>query len=298
MEKLTVFTPTYNRAYTLERLYNSLLEQTNNSFIWLIVDDGSTDDTAALINKFISENKIKIRYCYQENAGKSQAHNKGVELCETELFVCVDSDDYLTPNAVERIIHHWKYAANLKDCIGVFALRCAGSPKKPMTRFKPERLPSDKLSIMREAFSNGAVAGDSMLVFKTDILKKVEFPLINGEKFVPEAYLYDKLDQMGKMYFTDEKIYIAEYLPDGYTNNMAKLNFNNANGYYAYIIQRLSLDTRLKNKIIDTACYISICIVLGKKPIHPQHKIFSTLLLPLGYGLYLKRYYRFKKSKE
>ena len=123
MELVTVFTPTYNRAYTLERLYNSLVEQTNNSFVWLIVDDGSTDNTAQLVNKFIAENKINIQYHCQENAGKSQAHNKGVALCETELFVCVDSDDYLAPNAIERVTHHWNYAKSLENCIGIFALR-------------------------------------------------------------------------------------------------------------------------------------------------------------------------------
>jgi len=102
-KRITVFTPTYNRAYILNRLYESLKKQSSKSFLWLIIDDGSTDNTEELVNAWIRENIIEIRYYKQENGGKQRAHNKAVELCDTELFICVDSDDYLTENAIEGV---------------------------------------------------------------------------------------------------------------------------------------------------------------------------------------------------
>ena len=103
-EKLTIFTPTYNRAYTLKKLYASLIEQINQNFEWLIVDDGSTDNTEEVVKQWVDEKKITIRYFKQRNGGKQRAHNKGVEICNTELFICVDSDDYIVKDSVDKIL--------------------------------------------------------------------------------------------------------------------------------------------------------------------------------------------------
>ena len=116
-QKVTVFTPAYNRAYTLGRLYESLLKQTDKRFCWLIVDDGSTDQTEELVSNWIKENRIDIEYYKQENQGKPAAHNTGVELTKTELFTCVDSDDYLTDNAVGEILNAWERKTD--GCIGI-----------------------------------------------------------------------------------------------------------------------------------------------------------------------------------
>src|SRR4051812_28952818 len=107
MKKLTVFTPTYNRAYCLGNCYKSLVRQTCQDFIWLIIDDGSTDDTKELIEAWKKENKIEIKYVWQENRGMHGAHNTAYELIETELNVCIDSDDYMPDQAVEHIISTW-----------------------------------------------------------------------------------------------------------------------------------------------------------------------------------------------
>ena len=107
MEKiLTVFTPTYNRAYILPKCYESLTKQTCKEFVWVIIDDGSTDDTAELVKKWIEEDKIEIRYYYQDNKGMHGAHNKAYEVIDTELNVCIDSDDYMTDDAVEIIVDY------------------------------------------------------------------------------------------------------------------------------------------------------------------------------------------------
>lgn len=108
MKLLTIFTPTYDRAYILPELYHSLCKEPSDSFIWLIVDDGSTDNTQTLVENWQRENKIEIVYFKQENGGKMRAHNKGVELCSTPLFFCIDSDDQIATGAVEKILetHH------------------------------------------------------------------------------------------------------------------------------------------------------------------------------------------------
>ena len=103
MKKLTIFTPTYNRAYCLPELYESLLVQNKEDFVWMVVDDGSTDETKKIIDKWICDGKINIIYIYQQNSGKMSAHNRAVKECNTELFMCLDSDDKLTDGAVHKI---------------------------------------------------------------------------------------------------------------------------------------------------------------------------------------------------
>jgi len=291
MSDITIFTPTYNRAYILDMLYKSLLKQTNKNFVWLIVDDGSSDDTKKSVKKWIEENLIKIEYIFQENSGKSQAHNLGVEMTKTKLFVCVDSDDYLTQDAVEKILDTWNNIN--KDYIGIIAFK-GRKDGTSVTKVKDNYIDS---MTMRRGFRKYGLKGDTMLVFKTSIIKKYKFPKFEGEKFVPESYLYDQLDNEGKMFLLREILYICEYLDDGYTNNMAKIIVRNKEGYIAYIKQRIKLDEDLKYKFLDTIRYIGICMKTGypnfiKKSIHP---ILTLLTLPFGYIFYL---YRYKKVEQ
>lgn len=117
--KITVFTPTYNRGYLLGKLYESLLKQTNTDFEWLIIDDGSNDNTSNIINKFIDDDKIRIRYFYQENCGKHRAINKGLDIAEGELFFIVDSDDTLIPAAIELVLEKYKSVENCPEFAGI-----------------------------------------------------------------------------------------------------------------------------------------------------------------------------------
>ena len=119
MTLITIFTPTYNRAYTLHKLYGSLKRQTDKDFIWLIVDDGSSDGTKEIVSRWEHENIVPIKYIYQENAGKMQAHNLGTVLAESELFLCVDSDDYLEDDAISKIRAAWKGQSN--EVCGIIA---------------------------------------------------------------------------------------------------------------------------------------------------------------------------------
>ncbi len=252
---ITIFTPTYNRAYRLTRLYKSLCDQSCHAFEWLIVDDGSTDDTKEMVNYWIAENKITIRYFWQENAGKAQAHNWGVELSAMPLFVCVDSDDFLLSNAVERIFALWK------EHPGKIGIICAKqrTDHKPMTYWKGDV----EYCTLYDAYKKYGLEGETMLIYRTDVIRRHRFPRFEGEKFVPEAFLYDRLDQEGIMYITDEAFYVAEYLPDGYTFNMHEVQKKNPYGFQAYIIQRLKLDKKIKYVIEDTWLYIDIKEQIG-----------------------------------
>lgn len=286
---ITVFTPTYNRCDTLKRLYKSLLNQTCKDFCWLIVDDGSADDTKKLVSNWIDENKISIRYYRQENQGKPTAHNKGVELTETELFTCVDSDDYLVSNAIEKISETW-IKTQKEDIVGILAFK-GYSETKAITNIKNNINKGN----LRFLYDNG-LSGDTMLVFKTDIIKKYSFPKFENEKFIPEAYLYDLIYQEGSLYILKEILYICEYLPGGYTANMAKLLYNNPQGYFCYINQRLKLDKSFKQKFFDSIRYTAMAIAHKNKHIVKSsiYPIYTLLLYPLGYILYLIKYKKFR----
>ena len=283
MKKLTIFTPTYNRAYTLPRLYNSLCNQSNKEFIWLIVDDGSKDNTKEIINQWINEAKIEIEYIYQENAGKAQAHNNGVRNTKTELFVCVDSDDYLTADAVETIIVE---DLTKQDCVG--ALYKKGySENKSVTIWNKEM----DYSTLQDAYLNKGLQGDTMLVYKTSVIKQFEYPKIEGERFIPDAYLYDRIDTIGKLKFIDRILYVCEYLPDGYTSNIRRINATNPKGYCLFIEQRINSQKLGIPLVMNCIRLVAIKLVLKESIIKKvKHPFINLLVVIPGWYFYQKNY--------
>ncbi len=289
-KRITIFTPTYNRESTLPRLYQSLCRQTVSDFYWLLINDGSIDNTETLVKGWQLEEKIQIVYFYQENSGKANAHNAAVKYADTELFLCVDSDDYLVDNAVKRILEYWE---ENKNSTGILALKGDRSGQ-PITKWES----TVKYATLLEATRIYGLRGDTMLVFRTEILKKYFFPVFPGERFVPESYLYDQIDLEGKLHILPEVLYLCEYRPDGYTANIRKVNCNNPNGYLAYIQQRLKLDKEIKYKIADTIRYIGIKCVqkdgrLLKDTIYPK---LTILFLGIGWLFYIKVYWRFTRK--
>lgn len=284
--KITIFTPAYNRKKTLVRLYESLVAQTNKSFEWLIVDDGSTDGTEQYISELIKKRDLIIRYYKQNNSGKHIAHNVGVEMTNTELFTCVDSDDYLKETAVETILSTWNIIKENNDIVGMLAFR-AKQNGDPITVFKS----NEQMIKLKDAYKNG-LSGDTMLIFRSDILKKYKFPNIENERFMPEAYLYDLIDKEGKLFLIREGIYICEYLEDGYTMNMRRVIASNPKGMQLFLAQRLKIDTSLKDKILDSIRYIAISRVIHKNGIVRQsvYPWISVMIYPLGIYMYNVRY--------
>jgi len=233
--KLTVFTPTYNRRELLTRAYESLKRQTVKDFEWVIVDDGSSDDTGLLADEWIAEGAVDIRYYYQENGGKMRAHNRGVEYANADLFVCLDSDDYFVDDAVEKLLAAWE-----KTC-GRASEKLAGivahKGKSSTELLGDHEFPIEGESTLYGLYKKG-FRGETTLMFKTEVLKAFPFPEIDGEKYVPEDYIYDKIDQVYCLYILPEVITVCEIVTSGYTDSVRALKRNNIMAWYLYYEQR------------------------------------------------------------
>lgn len=289
MKKITIFTPTYNRAYILERCYKSLVKQTNKKFEWLIVDDGSTDNTKEIVQGWINEGKIDIRYFYQKNQGKMIAHNNGVLNARYELFFCLDSDDYLTSNCVEELIDAFIEIENDEKVTGIIA------KKNFINKKNNAKFPNIKYVTLMDLKYKYRYNSDLLLAYKTKILKRFLFPKIEGEKFIPEPYVYDQIDQIGKMILLNKSLNICEYLEDGYTNNIKRNIRQNANGYILFAKQEMMLTNNIRIKCINAIRYImGNWIIRERKYIKKidglYNKMIVIMILPIALIAYIKKY--------
>lgn len=229
--KITVFTPTYNRAYIIEKLYKSLKEQTFTNFEWLVIDDGSSDETERLFAEWMKEEReFPIRYLKVSNGGKHRAINKATEHARGELFFIVDSDDYLAANALERLVFWERSLENDKRFCGVSGNRGSSVDRIHGTTF--EGAYTDATSLERNA---RGITGDKAEAFYTAILRKYKFEEIEGEKFITEATVWDRMAYDGyKIRWFNETIYICDYLEDGLTTNIRKVFSENPKGTARY----------------------------------------------------------------
>lgn len=283
--KITVFTPTFNRAHTLPKLYESLLQQTNKNFEWLIVDDGSTDNTHLLINNWINKGDIEIQYFYQKNAGKMAAHNYGAYLSKEELFMCVDSDDYLfDSHVIENIIQKWSSIKNIdkKNISGIIAQKHIINKN-----YQQNKLPDIPFETLSNLYLKYKYKGDTALIFQTNILKKYPFPQIPGEKFITEAYIYEQIDQKYKFIIFPCNLFTCEYMDDGYTQNWVKTVINNPKGWKMYYKQHIEYCHNINQKIQTIYRYIAVSFINKDKVIDiilkGKYKWISVLLLPIGW---------------
>lgn len=215
---ITVFTPTYNRIHTLGRLYNSLCAQTSFDFEWLVVDDGSTDNTKSFFESIISSS-FNIRYYCQDNGGKHRAINKGVQLAKGQWFFIVDSDDYLTTDAIDTLNKYLKtIESDIKYC-GVAALRVSHTGVTLGTPCSYETLDTDFLSYRMKY----RIEGDRAEVVRTSIMRAYPFPEIPGEKFCTEAVVWYRIAQKYLVRYVNEGIYVCEYLPGGLSDTYIQI---------------------------------------------------------------------------
>lgn len=245
--KITVFTPTYNRAYIIENLYRSLQRQTCLDFEWLVIDDGSTDDTESLFAKWVAEEKrFPIRYYKKENGGKCRAINYALELAQGELFFTVDSDDYLTDDALEKVLRWEAELPKKEQYCGI-----AGN-----LGTVPDETPN---SIFEKAYHDGnaldrygCVDGERAMVFYTDIHRRYLYPIFPGENFMTEAVTWNRMANDGyQMRFYNDIIWVFEYKEDGLTRAGSRLFLNNPRGYGLWLrekaeFQHASLGEKLK----------------------------------------------------
>ena len=258
---ITVFTPTYNRAKLLPDLYESLKRQTCKKFEWVIVDDGSTDDTESLVKQWIPQADFSICYTKKENGGKQRAVNLGVQKAKGEYFFIVDSDDILTDNAVETALKWFDTIKDEKGFGGIGGQKGYKNGKAIGESFDGVYL--DATSLERAKYH---ITGDKAEIFYTDVLKKFPFPEFEGEKFVPEALVYNRIAQAGyKLRWFNEIVYLAEYLPDGYSANVDRLLISNWKGYSLYVKELIQSNGPLKAKLIPLAGYIMRIVKKGLK---------------------------------
>lgn len=224
---LTIVTPAYNRRNLLPRLYESLLRQTMKNFIWLLVDDGSCDGTGELVEQWQQEKKIEISYIYQQNGGKHTALNRGIQETKTPLLFIVDSDDWLTDDAVETINRYYEAYGKPGDSscekgkglCGFSFLRVDSHGMVNEGEF-PE---DNKLSTYREERINAGLLGDKAEVYVTDILRKYPFPVFPKEKFVPEDAIWIQISGPHPMIHANRRIYVCDYLEGGLTRTGRKM---------------------------------------------------------------------------
>jgi glycosyltransferase involved in cell wall biosynthesis len=202
---ITVFTATYNRAHTLARVYRSLQAQTFRDFEWIVVDDGSTDDTRALVARWAAEAGFPIRYLWQENQGKHRAYNRAVGEARGELFLDFDSDDACVPQALERFKHHWEaIPESERSGFSSIAALCVDDHDRVMgTTFRAPVTDSHNL----EARCRHRVAGEKWRIHRTATLREYPFPDFTGSH-VPEGILWDRIGRRYKTRFVNEVLRI------------------------------------------------------------------------------------------
>lgn len=279
MKTLTIITTTYNRAYCIGQVYESLKRQDCDDFCWLVVDDGSTDNTREVIQEFIDEGLIDIEYIYQENKGMTGARNTAYEACTTELNTIIDSDDWLADGAVRKIIDLWR-ANRRDDLAGIIALDV--NPKGAVIGTS---LPEDiaETTVM-ELFGKYKAHGDKKLIYRSDISRKYPYPEIPGENFFPPSYKFFLIDKKYRMLLLNKGICVVDYNDDSMSfDKIAQyrkcpkgfaIYYNLAQDVYPY------LSKRLKNGLM----YIALSWLNGQKDIikNSRRKKLTIFLYPIG----------------
>lgn len=247
---ITVFTPAYNRAKMLPRLYESLKRQTYRDFEWLIVDDGSSDETSDIVKGFMDEGELEIVFVRKENGGKHTAINRGVKEARGRLFFIVDSDDYLPENSLEIISDESRDILDDSQFAGVVGMdsypdgKIIGGTKSFKTMI------SNHIEVRYRLH----LKGDMSEVWKTDVLRQYPFPEYPGEKFVTEAVVWDQISLKYQLKYFNKVVYFRDYQEGGLTSNVRKIHRESPLGSMLYCRQLASLpgmsfSTRIKAAI-------------------------------------------------
>lgn len=253
---VTIFTPTFNRAYALGKLYKSLKDQTCKNFEWLVIDDGSNDNTRELINQWENENQdFSIRYYYKKNGGKHRAINYGLEKASGRLFFIVDSDDYITENAIETILSEDNIIQSNQFNLAGYGFNKGYNESSIVgDTFEGESIIASSIDRRKHK-----IKGDKAEIFYTEILKRYKFPEFPNENFITESVVWYKIANDGYMLkWINKIIYICEYLEDGLTKNSSMLAINNFVGYTYSVRQFLKYDLSISEKAILIGVYTRI----------------------------------------
>jgi glycosyltransferase involved in cell wall biosynthesis len=285
MPKFTVFTPTFNRARLLPRVYDCLRGQTFHDFEWLIVDDGSTDGTREMVEEWQRAGELEIVYLHQENRGKHVAFNRGVARARGELLLPLDSDDVCIPSALERLLHWWLDIPqqDRAQYSGV-SCQCADNSGRIVGACFPSAVadayPVDFLLRLR-------VPGERWGFSRVDLLRAFPFPENPGERFVPEGLVWNRIGSHYKMRFISEALRIYEPLPGGLTNSLVRLRTafpqSTCQYYREYLQFKLPLAIRARTLINYVRFYFHCRRLALLRSADFAASAGSVMALPLGY---------------
>ena len=285
MFTLTVFTPTYNRANLLVRGYEALRRQTLKDFEWLIIDDGSSDNTKEVVQSWIDANELPIRYVYKENGGLHTSYNTAIDHIETELCVCVDSDDYMPDDAVEKIVKLWKEKGS-KTVAGILGLDFF-LDNSPIGGYFQEGIESLHIVEMAPKYNHH---GDVKVVHRTELLKEVApMPVFEGEKNFNPIYLFYKIDMRYPLILLNDNLCYVEYHPDGMTFNIYNQYVNSPRSFSE--LRKLIMTHPLAPmsiKFRNAIHYVSSQIMIRNKRWLRESpmKLLTLLAVPLGLVVY------------
>lgn len=274
---LSIITPSFNRGYCLHKIYHSLIQFESQDFEWILVDDGSTDDTMSIVQPWLEEKKIKFRYIKQNNTGKTNAVIHAFEQNPKGKYTLVlDSDDILLPDALDLIK---QYVWELKEEeIGLVFLKSNTLGEIIGTRFN-----LDSSTYIAMYFGKYRCYGDKLFVVQTDIYRESIVPAFPHEKLIPEGVIYMNMQRFGKFRCINEILYAGDYLADGLSASTINLAANNINGF---ILEKLMLQDQpldLLSSVKNYVKYISYSIAgrksLGESFGHSRNKLLIFLLL-------------------
>lgn len=289
---ITVFTPAYNRAYSIGRIYESLQNQKYKEFEWLIIDDGSTDNTFEMISGFQSNCNFSIRYIRKNNGGKHTAYNLALDKAKGDLLFVVDSDDWLPENSLSDIASMAEKIKFDSSVCGIIALKNSTDGTTIGKTYSKENY----YATFRDLELTGQ-SGERSIVFKTEIARKFRFPVIKGERFMPENVAYDKFNAYYKLLVSNKSLTICEYQKDGLSSNPRKLMMSSPGGYYLYYRNRIDMATSVNERIGYIIRYNAFRALYKGHDVEPYRGAYRHLckILKIATPLILKYYRRNSK---
>ncbi len=287
---ITIFTPTYNRADKLPALAASLEAQNFHDYEWLVIDDGSTDGTVALLESWLAEGKLPLRFFTRSNGGKHRAINQALGVARGEYFFIVDSDDRLPLGALEKIAAIVPVANVDPKCCGIMGLK-GGFDGSLLGGLLPEGLVSSDSLELTYAYH---IRGDKAEVYKTEILRQFPFPEIGGERFITECVVWFRIARAGyTLRLTNDILYEAEYLPDGLSARSVELRIRNPRGTMLFYRELLEGDLPFFAGIREAANLVRFALLSGNWPMILAGLQFKTKMLvltsfPIGWVVSLR----------
>ncbi|MPL54811.1 Undecaprenyl-phosphate 4-deoxy-4-formamido-L-arabinose transferase [bioreactor metagenome] len=290
---ITIFTPTYNRAHLLERLYKNLCEQEYQNFEWLIIDDGSTDNTREIIENYKREGKLNIQYFYKENGGKHTAINFGLEKAQSDIFFLLDSDDFLEKSATKVVAEKWDVIRNTPSLCGI-----VGLSKFLNKEVRTDAFPEDDWVVsFTDIYFKYKILGDKPVAFKTSVMKEFPFPYKKGIHFVFEAVSWHEMAKKYNVLAVNDLLQYKEYTEDGITRNTYKKDYVKglAFSFFHLVKNRTYPFAKYPHHFLWNYIHLAINSLLSGESYFNQLSLIDKIIYLMFYP---RAYYTYSKLKD